>query len=429
MRLASLFAGLSLAVAASLSQAEVIRFGSLSVDWPAGYSVKSTRPPVELAGPGGVKVLVTVMRSRAADAGSPEAVTKAQSMIEHLLDVEARKAGKVVVPQGRETLPDGTLLQYVGSEVSSLFRSGYFLQYGLVARSGQLALLTFEGNGDASAEHQRALALLHGAQWDAGNGGDAAEQSAFTNRAATLLRAQIVDAAVVVTEPLTLKIGDLQANLDRVYSFCRANADGCDDELQRYVRGVVEVQQKSAMKPTRDALRVVVRTTAYADAVAQQTAGGKDGLIRRPFVEGLVTLPMLDAERSARLLGEADRKTLGLSQDEAYEVGLANLRLALKPTVDVARPVQRGALRRLEGDYYESGRLLLHADWAPLAQAQGGVLIVALPAKDVLIYSADDSSSGLDALRAMASEVSRRSSAKLSDVLLRWTESGWQVVR
>lgn len=427
MRLIHFIAGLPLALAVGLVQADEIRFGSLSLDWPAGYTIKSAKPPFELAGPSGAKVLVTVMRPGASAANSPEALAKLHAMTERMLTTEAQKAGRVVVPLGQETLPDGTRLRFTGSQVAKLFRSGYFLQYALMARSGQIAFLTFEGSGDAAAEHEAIKGLFRTVQWNAGDG-TAAEQSAFTDRAAALLRAQIGDQPVVVAGPLTLKIGDLQANLDRVYGFCRTNADGCDDELQRYVQAVVDVSRKSTLQPTREALRVVVRTTEFADG-AERTAAGKGQMIRRPLVEGLVAMPILDTPRSARLLGETDRKTLGLSQDQAYELGLANLRATLKPMADVAKPLKRGAIGTLAGDFYESGRLLLHADWAPLARAQGGTLIVALPAKDMLLYSADDSSAGLDALHALSNEVARASAGRLSDLLLRWTESGWQVVR
>ena len=73
--------------------------------------------------------------------------------------------------------------------------------------------------------------------------------------------------------------------------------------------------------------------------------------------------------------------------------------------------------------------MLLHDDWAPLARAQKGVLVVALPAKNLLLYGADDSPAGLDALRLQARDLARRSPAPLTELLLRWTPEGWQAVR
>jgi hypothetical protein len=407
-------------------QAAEIRLGSLSLDWPAGYAVKSTQPPFELTGPSGAKVLVTVMRPGASAASGPEAQAKVTGMVERMMTTEAQKAGKVVVPLGGLALPDGTQLRFTGSEVSRLLRSGYFLQYVLLAANGQIAFVTFEGSGEATREHEATRQLFQTVRWDAGEG-SAADRVAFTDKVAGLLRARLTDKDVAIAaEPLTLKVGELQANLDRVFGYCRANAQGCDEELQRYVQAIVEMRSNAATPVTKDALRLVVCPADYA-GVASPTAA--DDALRRPLVTGLVALPVVDGTRSARLMIDEDCKKLGLSPAQAHELARANLRTLLKPLSDVAKPVKRGAIGTLGGDFYESSRVLLTEDWAPLAQAQAGVLVVALPAKDVVLYSSDDSSVGLDALRTYAREVARRSASQLTDVLLRWTPSGWQATR
>ncbi|RTL22206.1 MAG: hypothetical protein EKK52_06480 [Burkholderiales bacterium] len=425
MRIALLL--VSLALSTGLAGAHEIRLGSLSLDWPVGYTLKSGRPPFELSGPDGAKVLVTVMRPGPSAKASPEALAKLQASIERLLTEQARKAGQVVLPLASETLPDGTQLQSIGSEVSGLFKTGYFLQYALTARHGPIAFVTFEGHGPTTAQHEAVKGLFRSVHWEAGDD-SLAERTAFTERAAALLRSRLGDAAVVIAAPLTLKIGDLQANLDRVYDFCRSNTGGCDDELQRYVQAVVDVHGKSAVAVTREALRAVVRTVAYAET-ATRSAAGQATALYRPFAEGLVAMSMVDSPRSARLLGEADCQSLGLSPLQAQELALANLRRTLRPLSEVAQPLKHGAIGTLQGDFYESGRVLLYEDWAPLAQAQQGVLIVALPSKDVLLYAADDSPAGLDALRMQVRELMRRVPGPLTDVLLRWTPSGWQTVR
>jgi hypothetical protein len=64
-----------------------------------------------------------------------------------------------------------------------------------------------------------------------------------------------------------------------------------------------------------------------------------------------------------------------------------------------------------------------------LAQAQGGTLIVAVPATDAVLYIGEDSALAIDALRALVMDVMARAPNRLSSVLLRWRESGWEVVR
>lgn len=403
--------------------AGTIRLGSLALDWPAGYQLKSARPPFELAGPQGSKVLVTVMKPGPAVASGQDAGAKLRSTLERLLTEQARKAGKVALPLGTRTLPDGTLLQFIGSEVSGLFKTGYFLQFALQSRQGQIALLTFEGTGDVAAEEQRLRGLFDSTQWE----DSAAEQAAFTDRVAALLRARLGHEAVRVAEPLTLKLGDLQANLDRVFAFCRGNAQDCEAELGRYVQTVVDLHQREKPPITKGSLRAVVRTAEFVREVIAATSG-KSEILQRPLTAGLVTLVVVDTQSSASVLNASEAQSLGLTAAQAFEQGLLNLRQTLKPMSQPAQGLRHGGIGTLAGEYYESSRLLFPEDWAPLAKAQAGVLIVGLPAKDLLLYSADDSPAGLEALRAQVRDVMRRSPGPLSDQLLRWSKTGWQPV-
>jgi hypothetical protein len=57
------------------------------------------------------------------------------------------------------------------------------------------------------------------------------DEAGFTDYVAKQFRVEIGDSAVVVKSPLTLGIGNLQANLDRIYTFCRQNNDGCSRDM------------------------------------------------------------------------------------------------------------------------------------------------------------------------------------------------------
>lgn len=433
--LRTLFVGLVLVLLGRTGSADVIEFGSLSLDWPSGTAVKSTRPPVELALPGGAKVLVTVMRIGPRAGQQALDVEQLQASNEKILADVARRSGRVVIPLDRQALPDGSTLLSIGSETSTLFSTGYFLQYALLTRAGQLGYVSAEGRGDAQAPHALVGDVMRRARWS-DDAGSAAERTAFTERVAGMFRSALGDADVLVDQPLTLKLGPLQANLDRVHAYCRRNAEGCAAELDRYVKTVADMRRQADVKDTPEALRMVVRTIDYGQALhrtAQQAATPEkvrdSEPLPQPFVDGLIALPVVDGADSLRMLNRSGAQTLGLSPEQAQARGLANLRAALKPLADVARPVAAGRIGTVAGDAYESSRLLLHGDWAALAQAQAGVLVVALPATDTLLYGADASDAGLGALRAAADEVWQRAPNRLSLLLLRWTDTGWQRVR
>jgi hypothetical protein len=431
----ALLLGLILALAARVAGAEVIEIGSLSLDWPTGTVVKSNGPPVELAGPGGAKVLVTLMRLGSGAGKAPADFDKLLASNEKILSDLAQRSGRVALPLGREALPDGSALVFVGSEKAQLFGSGYFLQYAVLSRNGQLGYFSFEGRGQAQAQHDLVKGIFRSARW-ADDAGSEAERAAFTERVAALLRAELGGASVVIAEPLTLKLDTLQANLGRVYAFCRSNVQACGAELDRYVHAVKELYGETEVPVTPEALRVVVRTADYVEPVrrdAQQAATPEKAKESEPlpqaFVDGLLALPVLDAPSLLRYLSRGDAQKLGLSPEQAHALGLARLRAAQKPLGEVAKPVAAGRIGTLAGDSYASSRVLFPADWAPLARAQAGVLVVALPTTDTLLYGADASAAGLDALRTLAEELGRRAPNRLSALLLRWTESGWELVR
>lgn len=251
----------------------------------------------------------------------------------------------------------------------------------------------------------------------------------FTLYVADLLRKEAVGAQVAVKGPLTLQLGDLQANLNRTYEFCRHDSDGCANAVATFVQGAAEAYHTATVAPSKEAVRLVVRSETYAHDAQGSLGAEAPALQPRPFVEGLVILPVLDSPRSVRMLNAEDDSKLGLSADEVYQLGIANLRGSLKPLMQIVKAVHRGEIGQIAGNAYDSSRLLLHDDWAALAAAQNGVLIVAAPAADALFYLGDDSPKALEALRSLAGDIVKRAPRPLSNQLLRWTPTGWDVVR
>jgi hypothetical protein len=177
-------------------------------------------------------------------------------------------------------------------------------------------------------------------------------------------------------------------------------------------------------------VRVVLRTSQYVQAVQGSAGGGgtPTQIQPRPFADGLVALPVLDTPRTLRMLGSKDNERMGLSEQQVFDLGLQNLRSTLKPLMDVAKVAGPGQIGQLVGDTFHPSRLLLHDSWVPLAKAQGGVLIAAIPATDVVLYIGEDTPTAIDALRALANSVQARAPNRLSTSLLRWGDAGWTVL-
>lgn len=254
-------------------------------------------------------------------------------------------------------------------------------------------------------------------------------KAAFTEYVAEQFRREMGGEAVVVKGPLRLAIGGMQANLDRIFGYCSQTTTGCEREISNYVEGIAQVNKEGTAPPTRETVRVIVRTRAYVAAAWAAMPKHARRLDPRKLAGGLVMLPAIDMPRTIRSATLADSDGLGLSSDEIFELGLANLRAQLRPLMEVASVAKPGQIGHFSSDIYDSSRLALHESWSPLAKAHGGKLIVAVPATNAVLYIGDDAPVAIDAFRLLVKNVWARTANPVSTELLRWTPTRWEVVR
>jgi hypothetical protein len=254
-------------------------------------------------------------------------------------------------------------------------------------------------------------------------------KAAFTEYVAERFRREMGGAAVVVEGPLRLAIGGMQANLDRIFGYCSQTTTGCEREISNYVEGIAQASTDRTAPPTRETVRVIVRTREYVAAAWAAMPKDARRLQPRELAGGLVMLPAIDMPRTIRSATLGDSDVLGLSGDEIFELGLANLRAQLRPLMEVATVAKPGQIGHFSSDIYESSRLALHESWSPLAKAHGGKLIVAVPATNAVLYIGDDAPIAIDAFRLLVKNVWARTANPLSTELLRWTPTRWEVVR
>jgi hypothetical protein len=139
-------------------------FGSMQMQWPDGYALTgAAKSPFELSGPGGSKVLISVMR-RTNEGVGPDQEELARTG-EGFLRPQAEKAGKIVIPLDRATLPDGSLLLFIAAQKTGFFSSGCLLLYMVISPGGRLGFVTVEAKGDAAEEHGKVLPLFQSVKW------------------------------------------------------------------------------------------------------------------------------------------------------------------------------------------------------------------------------------------------------------------------
>lgn len=154
----------------------------------------------------------------------------------------------------------------------------------------------------------------------------------------------------------------------------------------------------------------------------RQSVGTGDGAPKdwvppahEPFSNGLIIVYAEDTERSIHFLSEADLKDSGLDPVERRGRAVENLR-ALLPEIEILS--RGGAYMVTAGGAYESSLLLFDDIWQDYKLPVKGELVIAVPARDVLLVTGSDDPKGLALVKGMAAEVTDTAAYLVTDHLL-----------
>jgi uncharacterized protein YtpQ (UPF0354 family) len=189
----------------------------------------------------------------------------------------------------------------------------------------------------------------------------------------------------------------------------------------------IEAVKTADQPPAAKDIRVVVRSAAEI-AAAKQGMTGSLPLVAKPLTDDLFQVLVFDHPESQRFATTADIDQLKLSEGDALSLGLQNIAATLPPLASVTHDLAPHQIGVIQGDAYDSSRILLAKDWASLAQKLDGHLLVAVPASDTVLYAEENGTQSVRALASLARDSAAKSQRAVSADLLRWTPAGWQKV-
>ena len=262
-----------------------------------------------------------------------------------------------------------------------------------------------------------------------------ADEAGFTSYVIDALTKSAPDVALVVKAPLIISVRSRDGDetdslyLGRIWEYCSKNPGGCDRAVSAYVTGMAEGIRQRSQPIDPATIRVVVRTTSY---LASARTGGGSG-DRDPAAAALAgdlwVVCVADSPHSTRVLTNADLKRLKLSIDDAIALGKRNTAAALHPLESTRTKFGGGTFETAMGDpYYESSRIILHDDWAEIAEKMRGKLVVAVPSSGIVIYGNGASARTIEAMKEFVPYAATKSDRPISSTLLRWTKNGWEPV-
>jgi hypothetical protein len=144
------------------------------------------------------------------------------------------------------------------------------------------------------------------------------------------------------------------------------------------------------------------------------------------FLEDVQVMFVLDFPEGTQLVSRGMMAAWGMDEARLYQRALANLdgaagELRVKP---VGKLPWLSVIDAEDG--YAASRVLLHWRWEPLARQAGGSLIMGMPARDVVVFTASTDLEKLQQLRDTVQTVEAHEAHPVSRKLFRWTPGGWR---
>jgi hypothetical protein len=263
------------------------------------------------------------------------------------------------------------------------------------------------------------------------------ERAEFTSYVAERMkdmRPEGLPVRITIVGPLAIKLGapsgmSVDANLSDLHSHCVALEGRCAEEAEKLVEAAFQVFGEVTRPIERDMLRVVLRPAAWVHALSEaHKQNGMPPAVAKQYVGELWIILAISGPSFTRYATADTLRILKLEEPAAYDLALKNTREAKAPILERALPLRGTRFQVLTEDELEPSRLLMHAEWAEVAKARPGDLIVSVPASNTVIFGSALTSDDIRTLRQIAINESRKAVRAVSPQLFRWQKDHWEVV-
>jgi uncharacterized protein YtpQ (UPF0354 family) len=247
-------------------------------------------------------------------------------------------------------------------------------------------------------------------------------KQAFTRHFADALRAEAPGVEVVIKAELELAVKDASGNdtsvfLDNAYAKYSADPKARKEVVRSYVRALLETRSEQ-QAIDRSRIVPVVKDRGWL-AETQRTLKAR-GMKDAPLPvfddlnDDLVVLYAEDTPNNIRYLTPDNFAELGLKKAQLRALAVGNLKKVV-PEIKI----KKGAVVSMitAGGDYEASLLLVDDLWTSGELAVDGEIVVAIPARDVLLFTGSRKPGGVARLRQLVSEISEKASYRLTDRL------------
>lgn len=253
----------------------------------------------------------------------------------------------------------------------------------------------------------------------------------FTTEVVGALHQALPDHTVTVTEPLRLKLRsptgkEATAFLDNAYNDYVRDPSARADIVDRYVASLLETTSDADdLDPER--IIPVIKDRAWLEEMRRAGTDEGSGAIAEQVTEDfngdLVIVYAEDSPTSTRYFSPEDLEKIGLSQKALRSLAVNNLRRILPPV-----ETHSGSLVSMltAGGDYVASLLLIDDIWNPERLAVEGEIVVAVPSRDIILFTGSRNEQGLRKLQELARKTVSENSYSLTDQIFVYRDGRFQ---
>jgi uncharacterized protein YtpQ (UPF0354 family) len=244
----------------------------------------------------------------------------------------------------------------------------------------------------------------------------------FTEEFRAALVAALPEATITVVEPLhlTIKTADgeaARAFLDNAYNEYSGKPAIKSDVIGRYVASFAESTKKSEpLNPQQ--IVPVIKDRAWSKEMrrAAKARGGEAPAeqVIEELNKDLVIVYAEDTPQNIRYFGPKDLQEAGVNKDKLRALAIENLRRILPSPEAVHGPLV--SIMTAGSDYVPS-LLLLDEIWSAEKLGVEGEIVIAIPTRDVLLFTGSSNEDGVKKLRELAKKTAADGPYSLTDRL------------
>ena len=257
---------------------------------------------------------------------------------------------------------------------------------------------------------------------------------AFTREFMTQMRAAIPGGKVELVGPMQVHIEDGKGHeqtvyLDNAYGIVQSDPDSRQAIIERFVASTVQTLADVQPADPKNIVAVVKDRGWIRDAAASLAARGAKAPPEQwsePLNDELIVLYAEDTPNNIRYLSRADLEKAGVKVGEARALAVKNLHRML-PDIQQRAGDLIGMITA-DGNY-EASLLLFDEIWSGGQIKVDGEIVVAVPSRDVVMFTGSRNAAGLAKLRELADQITAEGNYTLTNALFVYRKGKFETFR